>query len=78
LEQRALDILNAFEDVGWHYTAEANLVLSQDGTRAMYKINIFSVDGPLAAIGSIYAVEFIKTGDHWVAERFGLVSLWLS
>jgi len=78
LEQRALDILNAFEDVGWYYTAEADLVLSQDGTKALYRINAYSSDGPLAAIGSIYAVEFIKTGDHWVAERFGLVSLWLS
>jgi len=78
LEQRALDILNAFEDVGWYYTAEARLVFSQDGTRAMYRINVFSDDGPLAAIGSIYAVEFIKIGDHWVAERFGLVSIWLS
>jgi hypothetical protein len=78
LEQRALDILNAFEDVGWYYTAEANLVLSQDGTKALYRINAYSYDGPLAAIGSIYAVEFIKTGDHWVAERFGLVSLWIS
>lgn len=78
LEQRALDILNAFEDVGWHYTAEAALVFSQDGIRALYRINAYSYDGPLAAIGSIFAVEFIKTGDHWVAEKFGLVSLWLS
>lgn len=78
LEQRALDILNAFEDVDWHYSAEAVLVLSSDGARALYKIDVFSYDGPLAAIGAIYAVEFIKTGDRWVAERFGLVSLWLS
>ena len=78
LGQRALDILNAFEDVGWYYTAEADLVLSQDGAKALYRINAYSYDGPLAAIGSIYAVEFIKTGDLWVAERFGLVSLWIS
>ena len=78
LEQRALDILNAFEDVGWYYTAEANLILSQDGTKALYRINVYSDDGPLAAIGSIHAVEFIKTGDHWVAEKFGLVLLWIS
>lgn len=78
LEQRALDILNAFEDVEWHYAAAAVLVLSNDGTRALYKIDVFSYDGPLAAIGSIYAVEFIRAGERWVAERFGLVALWMS
>jgi len=78
LERQALDFINAFLDLYWTYTAEAALVFSQDRTRATYKIETYSYDGPLAAIGFVYAVEFVKVDRGWLVVRFGHAGSWLS
>lgn len=78
VDQRALDIINAFLDLNWTYSAHANLVFSGDGDRATYKLYTYSYDGPLAAIGFDYVVEFVKVKGHWVATKFGSAGFWLS
>lgn len=78
IERRALDFLNAFEDVSWEYRADANLVLSEDGERAAYRIGIYSYEGPLAAMGTDYAVKFVKVGCAWIVTAFGSTGSWMS
>jgi len=78
VERLALDFLNAFEDLGWEYRADADLIFSRDGARATFRINIYSYDGPLAAAGSLYAVELAKIGKHWLVTNFGSTGFWLS
>lgn len=78
IDQRALDIINAFLGLDWTYSAEADLVFSVDGDRATYKLYTYSYDGPLAAIGFDYVVEFVKVKGQWVATKFGGAGAWLS
>lgn len=78
VERRALDFLNAFWDWSWDEMAQASLVISRDGVRATYRIEISHHWGPLAAGGSSYIVEMKRVDDRWLVTRADRGGWWIS
>lgn len=78
VERRALDFLNSFSNIDWYYTADASLVFSRDGKSAIYKIALVSYDGPLAASGTGYVVEFVRIDAGWLITKISHSGQWIS